>query len=1084
MRLLLSFLLLMSTVNAASSITPGELRCEYRTDPIGLGETKPRLAWKLTAVDPAARGLGQSAWQVLVASTPEELSQDRGDFWDSGRVASPATNNIVYAGRPLASRMACWWKVRVWDQAGAASAWSAPARWTIGLLDSTQWKAEWIGLDAVTPADGSVMNEERRARVAQLPWMRAALAAAKDAPLPAVFVRKVFNLPAGRKVVRATMVLTPDMRCAITMNGRAIGEVTRWDRAMPLDVTAALVAGENVAGLRVTQDDGYPPAVLGELEMVFADGEPLRLPVDASWLHATGDVAAGWDRASFDATAWHPLVAITDEWDPKKFASPWGTPQNATHWLAPAPFLRRTFSVTKPVRRATVYATAFGLYELQLNGARVGRDYFTPGWTEYAHRLQHQTYDVTAQLHPGTNALGAILGDGWFASVAAYTGRRHYYGGAPRLRAQLEIEYADGTRDLVATDGSWRGRHGALRYADIYLGSAWDARLAQPDWARADFDDKAWSPVATGLAPGSPDKFVLEPASLDPVCVQEELPARRVTQPRPGAWVFDLGQNMVGWARLRISGRPGQRLVVRHGEMLNPNGTLYTSNLRGATATDVYWLRGGGEEVLEPWGTLHGFRYVEITGLDAPAAVSAVTGVVVHNPMDRTGNFTCSQPLVNQLYQNIIWGQKGNYLETATDCPQRDERLGWTGDTQFFMRTALYNYDAAAFVERWLTTLATDSQGEDGTFPDTAPAIGAKPHGVTGWGDAALSCTYLLWRVYGDTRVVERHFDELARYIAWLQGRAVNGIVSVGGYGDWLNKGGGAKMEVMDTAYYAHLCGLMAEMAAAIGRDADAARFAALHEEIVAAWRREFLLPDGTILESSQTGFALAFTMGLLPDGLKAKAADKFVADIAAKNWHLATGFIGTPRLLPALHAAGRDDIARRLLLQDTYPSWLFQVKLGATTMWERWDGWTPEQGFQSIGMNSFNHYAFGAVGEYLYRFVGGIDTDGPGFRRILIEPQPGGGITRANTSYDGPTGRITSAWKISNGELALDITVPPNTTATVRVPAGDAAAVRESGRPVHEAAGLQFLRMDNGAAVFHTGSGHYHFTTPALPGS
>ncbi|MFA5264302.1 MAG: family 78 glycoside hydrolase catalytic domain [Opitutaceae bacterium] len=1080
MRLLLSFLLLISAVCAAPSVAPVELRCEFRTDPIGIGETKPRLSWKLTAVDTAARGLSQSAWQVLVSSSPETLAQNRGDFWDSGQVASAATNNIVYAGHPLVSRVACWWKVRVWDQAGEASAWSAPAHWTMGLLDGAQWSAEWIGLDAARPDDGSVMSEERRVRITQLPWMRAELDAAKDAPLPDVFMRKAFTLPAGRKVARATIVLTPDMRCVITTNGHPIGEVTRWDRALPLDITTALEAGENVVGLRVTQDDGYPPAVLGELEAAFDEGEPMRLPIDATWLHASKNASAGWDRPGFDATAWRPLAIIFDKWNPGGFGSPWGSPQNATHWLAPASFLRRSFSVTKAVRRATIYATALGIYEIQLNGKRVGRDFLTPGWTEYTRRLQHQTYDVTAQLHRGTNALGAILGDGWFAGVAAYTGKRHYYGGAPRLRAQLEIEYADGTRDLVATDGTWRGKHGALRYADIYLGSAWDARLAQPDWARPDFDDRSWQPVATRLAPGSPDQFVLEPATLEPVRAQEELPARTVMQPRPGAYVFDLGQNMVGWVRLKVHGRAGQRLVVRHGEMLNPNGTLYTSNLRGATATDVYWLRGEGEEVLEPWGTFHGFRYVEITGLDAAPEASAVTGVVVHNPMNRAGDFTCSQPLVNQLFRNIIWGQKGNYIETATDCPQRDERLGWTGDTQFFMRTALYNYDAAAFVERWLTTLITDSQGEDGTFPDVAPAIGMKPHGVTAWGDAALSCTYMLWKVYGDTRVVERHFDRLARYIAWLQGRAVNGIVSVGGYGDWLNKGGGAKKEVMDTAYYAYLCGLMSEMATAIGRDADAARFAALRQEVVAAWRREFLQPDGGILESSQTGFALAFTMGLLPDALKTQAADLFADDIEAKGWHLATGFIGTPRLLPALHAAGRDDIACRLLLQDTYPSWLYQVKLGATTMWERWDGWTPKKGFQSIGMNSFNHYAFGAVAEYLYRFIGGIDTEGPGFRRILIAPQPGNGLTHANTSYDGPTGLIASSWKISDGKFSLDVTVPPNTTATVRMPAADAATVRESARTVGEAVGVKFLRMENGAAIFRTGSGQYHFAAPA----
>lgn len=1083
-RLLLS-LLLISMANAAPSLSPRELRCEYRIDPSGIGETKPRLSWKLAATDADARALSQSGWQVLVASSPELLAQDRGDLWDSGRIPSAATSNIAYSGRPLSSRTACWWKVRVWDQAGVGSPWSEPARWTMGLLEAADWKAEWIGLDAVAPTDGSVVSDEQRVRISQLPWMRAAMEPAKDAPLPEIRVRKSFTIPAGSKVAKAAILLTPDMRCSISLNGRPVGTITRWDRAVPFDLTTMLENGENVVGLRITQDDGYPPAVLGELEISLADGGSTRLPIDTSWVYQAGDSAMGWDRPAFDAARWQPLVAVVNKDNPQKVTSPWGSPQNALHWLAPASYLRRTFDVTKPVRRATIYATALGFYELQLNGARVGQDCLTPGWTEYTRRLHHQTYDVTDRLRPGSNAIGALLGDGWFASVASFTGQRHYYGGMPRLRAQLEIEYGDGTRERIATDGSWHGRHGAQRYADIYMGSAYDARLAQPDWARGNFDDKDWQPVTTGLAPGSPDKFVLEPATLDAVRVHEELPARKVTQPRPGTYIFDLGQNMVGWVRLKVSGRPGQRLVLRHGEMLNPNGTLYTSNLRGATATDVFWLRGGGEEVLEPWGTFHGFRYVEITGLEETPPVSAVTGLVVHNPMTRTGDFTCSEPLLNQLFKNIIWGHKGNYLETATDCPQRDERLGWTGDTQFFLRTALYNFDAAPFVDRWLTTLITDSQGEDGTFPDVAPMIGMKPRGVTAWGDAALTCTYMLWQAYGDTRIIERHFDNLARYIGWLQSRDQNGIVSVGGYGDWVNKGGGAKKEVMDTAYYSHLCGLMSKMAAAIGREADAVKYAALQQKVTGAWRREFLQPDGGILESSQTGFALAFTMDLLPEdkGIRAKVADKFVADIAAKDWHLATGFIGTPRLLPALHAAGRDDVAYRLLLQDTYPSWLFQVKLGATTMWERWDGWTPETGFQSIGMNSFNHYAFGAVGEYLYRFVGGIETDGPGFHRILVAPRPGGGLTQARTSYNGPTGLIVSDWKIVRGDISLDVTVPPNTTATVRVPTADAGAVQEGGRSIREAKGVEFLRAEDGAAVYRIGSGHYRFTAPVPKG-
>ncbi len=1060
------FISVVPASRAASSISPVDLRCEFRANPIGLGETQPRLSWKIAASDATARGLRQAAWQIRVAATAEALAAGRADLWDSGKVASDATNNLVYGGAPLKSRAACVWSVRVWDQEGEASAWSAPASWTIGLLDVAEWNADWIGLDAPPPTDGSIVSDAARARLFQTEWVRAGLEPSTKSPLAASF-RKQFALPVDRKVVRAALLLTPDMRCAVTVNDLAFGEVTRSDRMRPIDVTAALAPGENRLGLAITQDDGYPPAVLGELMVEFAEGEPLRVAIDKTWEFST------------DGTEWKPVVATDTQRREGGFHTPWGTPDDSTHWLAPAPWLRKSFAIAKSVKRATVYAAALGFYELRVNGGRVSRDVFTPGWTEYTKRVHYQTYDVTAQLKPGANAIGALLGDGWFAGVAAYTGKRHYYGGNPRLRVQLEVEYADGTRDTIATDGSWRGNFGAVRYADLYLGCAYDARLERDDWARGNFEDKAWTPVMVGLSADSPKNFVLEAATLEPVRVQDVLPAKSVTQPRPGVYVFDLGQNMVGWARLNVRGTAGQKLTVRHGEMLNPNGTLYTSNLRAATATDIFWLRDG-EQTLEPWGTLHGFRYVEIIGLTAAPKPAMVTGIVVHSPMERVGEFACSDLRVNQLFHNIIWGQMGNYIEAPTDCPQRDERLGWTGDTQFFVRTGLFNFEAASFIERWLVTIATDSQGEDGTFPDTVPAIGHKPHAVTAWGDAALVVTHALWKVYGDTRAVEKHYDELARYIANLRGRAKDGIVKVGGYGDWLNKGGGAKTEVMDTAYYAYLCGIMAEMGRAIGRDADAAKFSDEQHAVTEAWRKSFLKPDGSILESSQTGFALAFTMGLLPDEIRAAAAEKFVADIAEKNWHLATGFIGTPRLLPALHAAGRDDVAYRLLLQDTYPSWLFQVKLGATTMWERWDGWTPEQGFQSIGMNSFNHYAFGSVGEYLYRFVGGIDTDGAGFRKISIAPQPGDGLTAARTSYEAPTGKVSSAWKLAGDQLTLDVTVPPNTTATVRVPTSDASSVKEGGIAAAKARGVEPLAPEAGAAIFRVGSGTYQFSATA----
>ena len=1080
--LCLGSLVLWSAASAlAVSLTAVDLKCEHRRDPEGLGEVHPRLEWKLEASDPTARGLRQVSYQILVASTPERLAPGKADLWDSGQVASDETREVVYAGAPLASRTACWWSVRVADASGFGS-WSAPAHWTMGLLQASEWTAQWIGYEIAESSRPEGLTPAQHARVPSLSWARASLQASKTQPL-GIWVRKILDVPKERTLSGATLILVPDQVCAVTVNGKAVGTFTRWDRARPVELGKVLTAGTNVIGLRITQADGYPPAALADLEVRFSSGEPLRLEIDPSWVFTDKAPPSGWDTAGGSGLGWLPLAVIANH------KTPWGSPQDATLYLPPAPFFRKGFVVSKPVRQARLYATALGLYEMHLNGERVGRDHMTPGWTDYSERVAYQTYDVTGQLRQGENALGGILGDGWFAGSLAYTGKRTGYGGFPRLRAQLEIDYQDGTREVVATDGTWKAAEGPIQMADIYQGYTYDARRELANWDRPGPVGDEWRPVEVGLKaqPGLEEifkpGFVTEAASIDPVRTTEELPCKSVAT-LGDASIADLGQNMVGWARIRVRGKAGQKITVRHGEMLNPNGTVYTSNLRGASATDVYILKGG-EELLEPRFTIHGFRYVEVSGLEAPLSKADLTGVVVQSVLERTGDFSSSNPDVNQLFHNIIWGQRGNYLEAPTDCPQRDERLGWTGDTQFFIRTASYNYDVSAFIERWLVTIATDEQGEDGTFPDVAPSIGRHTKAVTAWGDAAIACTYNLWLVYGDTRVVERHFPELARYMGWLQAHAKNGIIRVGGYGDWLNKGGGAKTEVMDTAYYAYLCGLMEDMARAIGKTAYANFYAALKAELTESFQQAFVKPDGSILESSQTGHALAFTIGLLPDNLKAQASDRFVEEIAAHDWHLATGFIGTPRLLPALHLAGRDDVAYRLLLQDTYPSWLFQVKQGATTMWERWDGWTPDQGFQTIDMNSFNHYAFGSVGEYLYRFGAGIDTDGPGFRKILIQPQPRQGLTSARASFDSPSGKIASSWQVSGGKLTLDVTIPVNTVATVTVPTSEPASVTESGVALKDAPGVTLLGRSSKGVSVSVGSGTYHFAASApAPGT
>ncbi|MEO6434542.1 MAG: family 78 glycoside hydrolase catalytic domain, partial [Tepidisphaeraceae bacterium] len=882
------------------------------------------------------------------------LAADEGDMWDSGKVASDETIQIVYTGKPLQSSQDFFWKVRVYDAAGDASPWSEPARWSMGLLRSQNWKAEWIGYDE-PDADADTTQKADPVTFDGLKWIWTDEGdASKKVPQGTRYFARIVSLPDGKTVRKATLLMAADDSHNVLINGQKVGGGTGHTQAFEHDATEFLRGGENVVAIEVNNGGDNPAGLCGRL-VIWMNGvvEPRVVDVNEAWRFSI-DKPAGWEDAAkrgkpdFSAMKQSELVVAVGE-------PPWGVPGRRTLELPPPPYLRRAFDAPKPVKRAMVYATARGVYELYLNGQRVGRDELTPGWTEYKKRIYYNTYDVTSLVAQGRNVIGSILGDGWYSGYFSYQGKRELYGKNPSLMVQLEIEYADGSKQTIVTDPSWKCGYGPYREADLLQGSGYDARREIPAWGRAGFDDSKWKPAVVAEAPAAR----IEPYPGNPVRRHEEIPAKAISEPQPGVYVFDMGQNLVGWTRLKLkSQKPGARIELRHSEMLNPDGTPYLVALRQARAMDHYICQGIEAEGFEPKFTFHGFRYVEVRGLKRKPPLDAITGIAVHNEMPRSGEFTCSSANANQLFHNIIWGQKGNYLEVPTDSPQRDERLGWTGDAQFFIRTGAYNFDVSAFFTKWLIDLVQDAQHADGTFFDVAPDL-LGGHGNVAWGDAGIICPYAIYQMYGDTRVISDHYDAMKRYIEFLQNNSKDFVRGVGAYGDWLNLNDATKPEVIGTAYYAYVTGLMSEMAAAIRKDDDAQKYRSLSEKVRAAFIKNFVNEDGSIKESGQTGYALAFTMDLLPAEKKEAAAEHFVRAIENKSWHLATGFIGTPRLLPALTRAGRTDVAYKLFLTETYPSWLYQVTLGATTMWERWDGWTPEKGFQDPGMNSFNHYAF-----------------------------------------------------------------------------------------------------------------------------
>ena len=710
----------------------------------------------------------------------------------------------------------------------------------------------------------------------------------------------------------------------------------------------------------------------------------------------------------------------------------------------PSPYLRKSFNIKSGVKQARIYVTARGLFELHLNGGRVGEDFLTPGWTEYKKRIQYLVYDVTEQVAEGNNVIGAVLGDGWYAGFLGWGKNHHTYGYQLSLLLQLEVEYFDGKREIICTDPSWKTSYGPILKSDIYNGETYDARKELKKWNTILGKDTSWKKVSVFPEP----QVILNAKCNAPIRKQESLPALVQTEPVKGTHIFDLGQNMVGWAKIRFNAKAGATVKIRYGEMLNDDGTLYTANLRSAEATDRYICKGGGEEYFEPHFTFHGFRYVELSGVSKKPVKKDVTGIVLHSELPATGKFECSDKMINRLQKNIIWGQKGNFLDVPTDCPQRDERMGWTGDAQVFIRTASFNRDVAAFFTKWCVDLE-DGQNKNGAYPHVAPDV-IKRWGSAAWGDAGVVCPWTIYKCYGDTRILERQYDSMKRWIEWLNSTSVGYVIEPSEcFGDWLGldfyEGRITKdltqKTLIATAYFCYSTTLFAGIAKILGRDADAKKYARLASKVKAAFNREFVSGNGRITSETQTAYLLALGFDLLPENKQEYALDHLVQEIKKRDWHLATGFVGTPLLNPVLSKFGRTDVAYKLLLQKTYPSWLYSILQGATTMWERWNSYTKDNGFGNVSMNSFNHYAYGAIGEWMYNTVAGIELDSsmPGYKHIIIRPQPDTNSKRSInwvkcelvTRY----GKVVSNWKIKNGRFYSEIRIPANTTATVILP-------------------------------------------------
>ncbi len=904
MRKLLIWASVFCGSSLSASLSVYDLKCEYKENPVGIDTTLPRVSWKVKS---GGRSVTQAAYQIRAANSIKDLADTKTLLWDSGKVLSDQSIHIPYSGPALESRQRVYWQVRIWDNLGKSCQWSLPVFWEMGLLEPSDWQAEWIEPDRVE--DPNISN--------------------------------------------------------------------------------------------------------------------------------------------------------------------------------PCPFLRKEFSLDKEIISARAYVTSHGLYQMEINGQVVGEDLFTPGWTSYQKRLQYQVYDVTDLLKKNANCVGVVLGDGWYRGFLVWREHRNTYGKDLALLAEIEVIYKDGTQAIIGTDSSWKASTGPILKSDIYNGEVYDSRLEMTGWSESGFDDSVWAEVSVK----NHSKDILVASAGVPVRRIEEIKPIKLLKAPNGQDIIDLGQNMIGWLRFKVEGPAGTRIKLQHAEVLDAQGNLYTDNLRDAEQTIEYIVKGSGKEVFEPHFTFQGFRYVSVQGWPQEISLDDFTGVVIHSDIEPTGTFECSNPAINQLQHNIQWGQKGNFLDVPTDCPQRDERLGWTGDAQVFAPAACFNFDVAAFYTKWLADLAAD-QKPNGAVPHVIPDV-LSESASAGWADSATIVPWVMYLYYGDTGILEQQYGSMKAWVDYMTQRAGDNFLWDNDFtfGDWLayssNRsdypGATTKKTLVSQAYFARSTEILRQTAKILGKTKDARRYSELLKNIKQAFKKEFVTANGCLVSHTQTAYSLALEFGLLDADLRDGAAKRLAGDVN-KFKHITTGFLGTPLICHVLSDYGYLDEAYLLLNRREYPSWLYPiVAKGATTIWERWDGIKPDGSFQDAGMNSFNHYAYGAIGDWLYGVVAGVKIDerAPGYKHIIIDPHPGGGLSYAKISLESMYGTIQSGWEIKGDSITLTVEIPPNTTATLKLPVEESSKITESDASLDKTNGILSVKQRQQKVIVCIGSGRYEFKYP-----
>jgi alpha-L-rhamnosidase len=1054
---------------AKASVNVTDLRTEYAHNPLGIDERRPRLSWILASSE---RGQAQTAYKVQVATSPSLLRGDEPDVWDSDKVKSPESVNVAYSGPALRSATRYWWRVRVWDADGRPSGWSEPARWEMAKLDGSDWSASWIGRGDDPVSDDLTFDGS------DWIWFPE-LDPAGNAPAGTRYFRATFDVPEARRVTRARMLLTADDQFSLHVNGERRAETPEgalWWDAQLVDVTSAIHPGRNVVGIAATNrlNNGRqsPAGAIGRLVVEFDSGEALVIPTDAAW-RSSAEEHAGWTEENFDDSAW------TNAHEVAPFGQgPWtccGGVRMPEY--TGDPLLRKTFQIAKPVREARIYMSGLGYHELRLNGQKVGDRLLETDVNDYEERVGYSTYDVTPYLTQGENAIGAMLGRGFF-DVHQWTPLDWHlapWRDEPKLLFQMEIRYADGSVSRVVSDETWKTAESPITHDSVFGGEDYDARLEQAGWDTPSFDGTHWRPAEVVDEPGGR----LVATNNDPVKVAETLRARSVSEPKPGVYVLDLGKTITGWGRLNVSGARGTTITMRYGQKLLADGTVDYHNgwHGGRSQTDRYTLKGQGTETWEPRFSFKSFRYLQVSGLPAAPTAETVVARSIHSDVKDTGGFDSS----NDLYNTLHDGMTRTILGSLQGYPAIDpfyEKSGWTEDVFVTAQSMIYQHDLARFFEEWLEDIR-DSQLPDGHIPIIVPSPG---WGYTSWGTPSPVWTavypIMAWRLYenyGDRRLLARHYPAIKRYLDREVARLEDGIVAEEFLGDWLAPGFAVPPEdtrLAGTAYVYRQLEIVADMARALGLAADAAHFSERAEFVRDRFNATFLNEDEGHYQTAtdpnyrQTSNLLPLAFGMVPEDYEDSVFESVAADVRARGNHLDTGTLGTEVLLRVLSDHGEADLAHAVANQSTYPSWGHWFANGADTMWESWD----------LNSRSRVHFFLGTIDQWFIEDVAGLSADAPGFRRITIRPRPGEELDEAKGTYESVYGEIESDWEANDDAFELDVAIPVSTTATVYIPAAEASSVTESGRPADRARGVRFLRMDDEYAVFAVGSGDYRF--------